>query len=152
MATELLVNTTTKILNNRFKEANESIRQSGIAFALRDELERSGYVISAHYASDETQHVLQNEPAIVITNHPHLIEPIAAISTLTERKNNDIYLMARNDLGNILGKNINDHLIPIYGLDDKQSRHFYPLLSSIFENNNQGGDNVNNLNAHSLLV
>lgn len=93
---------------NRF---NGNIENVSLQNACKIEINRSASQIIAYGLTNKLSLILKNNPVIIVSNHIYDIEPLVIFSQCPSRKN--VYLII-NVLFTGLGKNIDQHLIPVY--------------------------------------
>lgn len=102
----------TRSIKFRFKRMDLEVKVADLPTATLDMLSRAGIQPKIHWEDSESREKLSQGPALVVVNHPNLMEPVFAIAALPPRK--DVSLLATTKLTELVGPNTNEHLIPIH--------------------------------------
>src|SRR4051812_9730816 len=94
-----------------FRGAERDIRRLGIQPAMARLLERSGSIVSVHGLTPAINKVLQDKATIVLSNHPHELDPLVVLAALPQRR--DAYVIFTHTFTG-MSPAFDEHVIPVY--------------------------------------
>lgn len=100
-----------------FRKIDEDIAEVGLQAALKKVVDGCGGV-DVVGLSGETKKVLENDPVLLISNHPSQAEVLVIMSCLPKR--DDVNLVASHNFLNVID-NFDKHIIPVY-IDHRMSK------------------------------
>ncbi|HEX7042657.1 MAG TPA: hypothetical protein VF189_05400 [Patescibacteria group bacterium] len=98
------------------KRLDKATEKEGIPGAAREIFSKFKLKTTAYWDGDQrhTQEILKDtsKPVILVSNHPHMIEPLFFVAALPPRKN--LSVVALSGVEYFFGKEIKSCLIPVY--------------------------------------
>lgn len=86
-------------------------------------LEKEHCRLKTVFENCDTRGILSGKPAIVIYNHPFIIEPLILTASLPPRITDDIFFPATRDLPGRFGEKFDEHLIPVHLVASKETNN-----------------------------
>lgn len=101
-----------RVVRGHLKDIDDQIPLKGLPNAIKEHFQKLGYNIEPQYQEDRTREVLEKSPALVVANHPFLMDPVNLIASLPEARR-DVSVIG-NTAFQTLGDNFAQHVIPVY--------------------------------------
>ncbi len=94
------------------REINHRVAEGGVSDASRFLLDKAHVRVNLKWDDQRrTEEILQTQPAIIVGNHPYMIEPLFIAYALPSRE--DLYAIARDGIGEVFGGLTRDHFLPV---------------------------------------
>lgn len=99
------------VLSGLVRELDQNIGRFGLQVGTRRFLEQKGAAIQVSNLNPTVYEILQNRPAILISNHPFSLEPLILCAASPSRKD---FFMTGNTFFKGICKNLDEHLVPLF--------------------------------------